>query len=418
MLGHEMMLQDEKRADLWAQITEASGLDPQRFASESVPLVNNFMDHCQLLPDSSHNYYSEPGGLLDYSLNRTESALKLFHQFVLPDGQGELSEIQKLWEYVLFSAAILQGIGKLYIDYSIKIYDKHGQFLAPWNPLLTSMTSQGSHYSYELEKESDIEFRKRLNILMARLLMPATGYAWITSNPEVLTIWLALLNEDYYSAGTLGAILIRADAIALRRYLNGLQIRNYGTRSPRQGRISTFSGGVPDQVGEIEQQLGIEFIQWLTRSLESGLIMINKAPLLMVPGGMVMLPEMFQLFARESPMFKNWQALQKSVLSLGLHRVNAEGTADFRFQQDKTHAMQQGIILDKYAMILPDKVTVHGVGEVSALEIVHQASVHDHGINPKVLDPNNPMLHLAFSGQWLPSAIVEPVLSPGSKNSG
>ena len=43
--------------------------------------------------------------------------------------------------------------------------------------------------------------------------MPVSGFAWIASNPQVLAVWLALLNEDQRSAGTLGAILIRADAI-------------------------------------------------------------------------------------------------------------------------------------------------------------------------------------------------------------
>ena len=34
--------------------------------------------------------------------------------------------------------------------------------------------------------------------------------------------------------------------------------------------------------------MGVEFIQWMIKSLDEGRIMINKAPLFMVPAGMLM----------------------------------------------------------------------------------------------------------------------------------
>ena len=63
----------------------------------------------------------------------------------------------------------------------------------------------GSHYHFEFLPEGDKDLRCRLNVLLARLLMPASGFAWIISNPQVLAVWLALLSEDARSAGTLGA---------------------------------------------------------------------------------------------------------------------------------------------------------------------------------------------------------------------
>ena len=37
---------------------------------------------------------------------------------------------------------------------------------------------------------------------------------------------------------------------------------------------------------------------------------------------------MFQLFMREHPEYKNWQAVQNGFLSLGLHRRAADGSCD------------------------------------------------------------------------------------------
>ena len=74
--------------------------------------------------------------------------------------------------------------------------------LKQWNPLLESLNNVGSYYTYEFQKDGDIEFRRRLNLLIAKAIMPPSGFNWIASNPEVLAIWLALLNEDQASAGT------------------------------------------------------------------------------------------------------------------------------------------------------------------------------------------------------------------------
>jgi hypothetical protein len=90
--------------------------------------------------------------------------------------------------------------------------------------------------------------------------MPASGFAWIISNPQVLAVWLALLSDDARAAGTLGAILIRADAIAIQRYFNEFMVKGAGNRSGRVNRISTFVDSVPDSVAEQERLMGVEFI--------------------------------------------------------------------------------------------------------------------------------------------------------------
>jgi hypothetical protein len=322
--------------------------------------------------------------------------------------EGELSEEQKLWMYALFSAGILQGMGKLQIDYRVDLFDVNGQLLKQWSPLLESMASVGSYYHFEFQPEGGEDLRRRLNILIARLLMPASGYAWIISNPEVLAVWLALLNEDVRSAGTLGAILIRADAIALQRYFNEFMVKAAGARGSRGNRIGTFVDTVPESVADKERMLGVEFIKWMAEKLASGMIMINKAPLYMVHGGLLMAPDMFKLFIREHPEFKNWQAVQKGFLSLGLHSLGADGSVTSRFEQMNTQQMQSGIVFadSKYGVALPEQMKIHNlktgeISTISATELVHAAQFNhnyfnrqEHGASPSALN------HLSVSGEW------------------
>lgn len=415
-----LILAEERREALIGQIRTFSALDETRFDSLCLSLLHNFVNHCQSLPETATSYYAQQGGLLDHALNRTEAALSLFQQYLVLGSQSELSEEQKLWQYALFSAAILQGIGKLQIDFNIGLYDNNGQFLKSWNPLLESLATLGSYYSSEFMPQSDEEFRRRLNLLIARLLIPAGGFAWIASNPNVLAVWLALLNEDAEGAGTLGAILIRADAIAIQRYFNQLTLRAYGTRGGRYGRVSTFAGVPAESIAEIEQQIGIEFIQWLTKSLEMGKIMINKAPLFMVPGGLLMSTEMFRLFVREHPEYKNWQAIQNGFLSLEMHQLGIDGNVYSRFEQNSNQQMHSGIVFADYAVALPEKVLLNNphtgkTSTLSATELIHQSQLsNNYFTSQQAVKSSGALCHLNASGQWQEENI--PAASPSMRS--
>jgi integrating conjugative element relaxase (TIGR03760 family) len=415
----EHFLAEHRRQELIHKIRDFSGLEAAGYESLWATLIDNLVHYCQYLPESINSYYAQPGGLVDYALNRTEVALDLFQEFMIHDKDAGLSEEQKLWQYALFSAAILQGIGKLFIDYQVNLYDHNRHLLKSWNPLIESLVHVGRYYDYEFQKDSDIEFRRRLNLLMAKALMPASGFDWIASNPEVLAIWLALLNEDQRGAATLGALLIRAEAIAIQRYYSEFYARIMASRGGHLGRPGTFSDGVPESLLDKEQAVGVQFIQWMVKAFGAGIIMINKAPLLSVPGGLLMCPEMFQLFVREHPEYKNWQAIQKAFLSLNLHGYAADGGLNSRFEQTQNQKIHEGIIFAEYAVALPASVPVHNINTgrtqtMSAIDFIHNSQENNHFI-PHQNGTREPLQQLAPSGQWQNAESEAPNLKNGAK---
>ncbi|RUR09564.1 conjugal transfer nickase/helicase domain-containing protein [Legionella septentrionalis] len=416
------LLADEKRQELLTKIKEFSSFDHARFDQLCLSLIHNLINHSQSLPETAHNYYTGPCGLLDHALNRTEAALELFREFVLPEG-ADLSDPQKLWLYALFSAGILQGIGKLQIDYRVDLFDVNGQLLKEWNPLLESLAAVGTYYHYEFQPEQEEALRRRLNLLLGRLLMPASGFAWIASNPQVLAVWLALLNEDWQGAGTLGAILIRAEAISIQRFFNKLMLKLMGGRSGgRLNRVTTFVDSSPEAISQKEQLAGMEFLRWLTNQLENGKIMVNKAPLFMVPGGMLMCPEIFQWFVQANPEYKTWQLVQNGFLALGLHAKDADGNVMSRFEQANTQQMLSGVVVSKYMVALPDKVKFYNVhtGQESTLTAAELAMSARHvAITARQSGVISSQLsQLSAGGQW--QKIEQSGASPhrGTKYSG
>lgn len=415
-----LLLAEEKRASLLQLIRDSYDDKPDRFDSFCLTLIHNFINHCQCLPEASSAFYAQSGGVLDYALNRTEIALNLFKQFLAQDDNDELTESQRLWQYALFSAAILKGIGKLQVDYRVQIYDNNHEFIKTWNPALESLSANGSFYHYEFLQEEDEGFRHRLNLILAKNLLPSKGFAWIASNPKVFAVWLALLNEDVYAAGTLGAILIRSDAIAIQRYFE-LALKYWKARAGRQGRMNTFTGGKAASIAEIEQHSGMEFNQWLIKSIESGRIMINKAPLLMVPGGMIMCDEIYQLFVREHPEYKNWQAVQKGFLSLKkLHRLGPDGGIYSRFEQANNQQMVTGVVYSNYAVGLPAQVKVYDfrtgkVNNQSTIDLIYQSLFSGNYFSQKPGQKTIENLPLLQSdGQWSAQTALQRKHQPGA----
>ncbi|GGI84955.1 conjugal transfer nickase/helicase domain-containing protein [Legionella impletisoli] len=414
----EELLKQDKRQHLLSLIQGALELSESRYETMCLALVHNLINHCQSLPETANSYYSLPGGVLDYALNRTEAAMNLFREYIILE--GELSEEQKLWLYALFSAGILKGIGKLQIDYQVDLFDINGQSNKVWNPLLESICSAGSYYHYQMLSEEDDDLRCRLNLLLAKMLMPTTGFSWIASNPEVLKVWLALLNEDWQSAGTLGALLVRADAIAIQRFIVDFMALTALGKGARGGRMSTFVDTSPASLVERERATGVHFIQWLIEALEKGELMINKAPLFMVPGGMLMSSDLYKLFVREHPEYKNWQAVQNGLLALQLHEVGPDGVVTSRFEQAHTQQMVSGVVLENYAVVLPERVKYHHlntgkVSELSAVEVINKAQFNQHFNQQLVGVSETALQHLLANGQWVKAGDTMNTLQAGSK---
>jgi hypothetical protein len=158
--------------------------------------------------------------------------------------------------------------------------------------------------------------------------------------------------------------------------------------------------------------LGLEFLKWLNEKLASGTIVINRAPLLAVPGGLLMSVESFRWFMQESSEFKNATALQKAFQSLGLHQTAADGGVLSHFEQTGGEPMQSGFFLSDYAVILPERVSIQtssqgDVATVSAMELVQM--LHANGGLQQAVRA----LHLSTTGTWEPPTDVAPIFSPG-----
>lgn len=361
VLSVDTLLKEHKYQLLLGRIQSLMALDKNAFESLCTALMRQLLAYCEALPESSGRYYAERGGIFEYALQRTEAALSLFTSYTLTEEQKGLSEEQRCWQYALFSASMLYGIGKLYLDYHLAFYDSNGSHLLDWNPLLGPLVSQGHYYRCAVSHESNVTFRSRLNILFANQLMPVAGFELLASNRPVFEAWLALLHEDLQGAGVLGAILSHADQIALQRAIERILLEKGEIKSRS---FKTFESIEKESVKELSQHIGLTFIEWMKGEIEKGEMTFNKAPLPLVTEGLVMGDELFKWFVREHPNYKNWQAVRQGFLSLGLHDIASA---------------QEQIIFSRFGVVLPSRAQFFNAQTgktswLSATEVLAKAS--------------------------------------------
>lgn len=327
-LTPEQLLNTPKRQELIQRIKKLNSnatIDEseQRFSQLITPLINTLCLYFQKLPASDNQHYAQLGGLIDHSLNRTEAALQLAQEFILKDSHEGHTKEQLLWIYALTTASLLLNIGKLYTEFSVQYTLPAQHAIIRWNPLQESLAKTERHYQYQFKSEPSTTLRHRITLILAKQLMPTSGFKWISSNENVLAVWLALLNEDREGAGTLGAILDYADAIAIQRYLMEY-IQKMHNDASKPHRMGTFIDK-PQKVTihEQEQLAGAQFLQWLKQSLEKGKITLNQKIVWLTSGGLVMSPEAFDLFLKDFPGYRPQQAIQRGFLSWGYGRINS-----------------------------------------------------------------------------------------------
>lgn len=391
----EVLLKDKKRQAALQQIKHNLAYQASHYQKLVSPLIANVAMYYQHLPETSL-YFSQRGGAVDRALYRTEAALNLMRQLLIQDESGVPSEEQKLWLYALFSAGMLQGIGKLYTEYQIHIHNSIGTLTKQWEPLLEDMATVGDYYRYQfIREDGDGEvLRRHVTILLAQQLMPKEGFAVLSSHPTIFKAWLALLEEDRDGAGWLSAILDRADAFALQRYLQEYLDEHGYILEQGNARVGSFLDTLPEHTVERERVIGAEFLIWVRDALETGKIILNQAPFHaeIFPAGIVLSAETYDMFLQEHLKLKNKFIVQRAANAWNLQN-------GLESEQTDTANSAAKLYLDK--ALLPETVKIKDaqtghISTVRSLDLVHDMEAYSRDSDRKPV-----VIHqLDLNGQW------------------
>lgn len=223
------------------QIRRLSSVNDHYWETLYQQAINNAADLIQLMPASGSHHHAGPGGLLSHTIEVCANTMRIAKAYQLPLGVGpeERVQLDQVWRYGLFAAALLHDVGKTLALLKITMTMKDGSS-SPWSPYLGKMPDNTQSYRVQFQP-SDYQLYHHLSVSLMDIL-PRQARHWLLQDKELIKQLMAWLNNDHYECGVIGEIVRQADreSTAADLRLGGHKVRFPGTfQLPMIDRLMT-----------------------------------------------------------------------------------------------------------------------------------------------------------------------------------
>ena len=212
MLSPGELLADRRTAV--GRIEELAGTTQAHFERYYLDTLHRFARWCQQRP-ASQTQHAHPGGMLDLGMETAAAALKIRQGHLLPPGTVPEEAVLKkdLWTFAVFTLALLSDLAKPTAGQTVTLSDGNASW--GWNPWSGAMNDDPTvrWYGVAFSKESDVDISESASLLLANLIVPPAGLAWLSADATVFSAWLACATGDRASTGILGQILDKARSL-------------------------------------------------------------------------------------------------------------------------------------------------------------------------------------------------------------
>lgn len=273
-------------------------IKPSGWLDYYFPVINKFSEFVQSIPLNQEISFLERG------LERSKRTLILCLEYFFPGQKNfsTISDMDALWIYAAFTAALFLDIGKLFVKYSITVYHKEIYPLKIWEPYKGSMLGQGYYYEVDYIKENLDDLKNLTTHIFARQILDSAnitlekkGFNWIASDLNVLKAWLNLLSGQE----------------------NRIPMTSFMSMVPRAEIDMIENSRINAQIVATDPS-GEAFLQWLRKELTDGKIFINEkdAKISISDGKIFISTALFQEFANANPNYKHPEVIEKQFIDI------------------------------------------------------------------------------------------------------
>jgi len=219
VLSGKRLLSAPHRQAVIAEIKHYSGLPEDKWGPFYGEMLERFAAFVQELPASEYHHHARRGGLLDHSLEVCLNAMKLCQAELNPSQGQENTIAAERYAYAVCAAALLHDAGKILSDVHPVIVQGSGeQAWFPWMGVI-----RRSQYRVRFNTGRSYAAHGELGLLLAPLVVPASGLNWIGATPAFLTAWASAVIDRKEAAGNMGRIIQEADRLSVKRELRASQ---------------------------------------------------------------------------------------------------------------------------------------------------------------------------------------------------
>tara|TARA_R110000868_G_C10969234_1_gene769502 strand:+ start:11452 stop:12894 length:1443 start_codon:yes stop_codon:yes gene_type:complete len=222
ILDAEELLQDPILQEILKDIKQLSNTPEKAFDKLYLPVINNYVEFVQSLPNLRHPQFKVSKGQLVLGLIRSLYALEKLDDYPIPlnldnindnDPNHTIEKFAAKWHYAVFTAGLLCGVGFIVKNPTVQLCNEKSDILEQWDALVNSMlhtNENATHYFYEEQKDENKLLGRKLTLLIANKLIPAHNYNWLLSEPDIFVEWSAMLEHEEAGSGTLYSIIKKA----------------------------------------------------------------------------------------------------------------------------------------------------------------------------------------------------------------
>lgn len=221
-------------------IKRTLSVTPEVWESHYLHALERLAELVQDHPASRQHHHSEPGGLLDHTLEVTLRALRLSSGVILPPRAEpeELLHNAERWRFGVFVCALLHDIGKVIGDQETVYKDESGKFnhWQAWHGPIP----YGSEYVYRYRQthgEHIHGLHEKLGITLLPFLLTHSTSKWLTSDRKLLGQMMNTLSASATGAGIIGELIRKADRSSTADNLSPTTGMQPGTNRPLHAKI-------------------------------------------------------------------------------------------------------------------------------------------------------------------------------------
>ena len=252
ILDAEELLNAPIIQDLIQDIKHISNTPEKAFEKLYMPVINNYAEFVQSLPNFRHAQFKVTKGQLVLGLIRALYALDKLDDYPLPldtsnidpnDSQHIIERFAAKWHYAVFTVGLLAGSGFIVKNPIVKLCNEKGDHLEKWDALRNSMLhfhKDATHYTYKEITDESKALGRKLTVVVANKLIPVHSYNWLLSEPDIFIEWTAMLEHEDSGSGTLFGIIKKASRDLQNDFLGShLPTQSLELNLPMQTRIKS-----------------------------------------------------------------------------------------------------------------------------------------------------------------------------------
>lgn len=272
ILTSEQLFSKARYQSLIKDLRSYAQLPDEHFEVLYIDLLNRFAEFVQLIPSQPRGAL---GGLLNMGLARGVLAIEYY---IAHHGKAALDALQC---YAVFTAGLLLDISRVAVNQKVIITDAKGNYETTWRPFMGSMYHLGKYYRLMDIAPAYRRLEVPINSILARQIMPETGFLWLSSHWRVFSDWLDALNQGGAGGERIAhliSLLKLEDILALLEQLQGFQV---------------------DVLEPDANEHGERFLRWLKTQIDKGELRVNTPDALIhvIEDGVFVDKQLFKQYA-------------------------------------------------------------------------------------------------------------------------